>query len=134
MRTSYQGRALSVALASRLRSLPVKQGLPTARSANITAIDGKRRSRSNGKAFATKQVLQPEFDKLDRAFKNLGRAGGRGLSVKVTGTMPDLDVPVKPVEGTGELPTRKMFGCCSVVVRHHADAKPRFCITCGEEG
>lgn len=85
-----------------------------------------------GKAFAAKQVLQPEFDKLDRAFKSLGRGGGGMFSVKVTGEMPDLRVPSKPVERTEEMPQRTTSACCNATVRHDESAQPRFCIACGK--
>jgi hypothetical protein len=85
-----------------------------------------------GKAFAAKEVLQPELAKLDRAFKSLGRAGGPGLSVKVTGSMPDLKVPPKPVERTEEMPDRTSFACCGAVVRHAPVTRPGFCPACGE--
>lgn len=84
------------------------------------------------KAFAAKQVVQPHFDKLDRAFKSLGRAGGGGLSVKVTGKMPDLKVSPKPVERTEDMPQRTTSMCCNVTVRHDEDVRPRFCIACGK--
>lgn len=85
-----------------------------------------------GKAFAAKQVLQPEFDKLDRAFKSLGRSGGGMFSVKVTGKMPDLNVPSKPVERTEDMPQRTTSSCCNVTVRHDDSVEPQFCITCGK--
>lgn len=81
-----------------------------------------------GKAYAARQVLQPEFDKLARAFKSLGRAGGM---VKVTGRMPDLNVPPKPVERTEDMPKRTTSACCNATVRHDEDVHPRFCIACG---
>lgn len=85
-----------------------------------------------GKAFAAKQVVQPHFDKLDRALKGLGRAGGGGLSVKVTGKMPDLKVPPKPTERVEELPQRTTFACCDVTLRHDDAMPPSFCIACGK--
>ncbi len=85
-----------------------------------------------GKALATKEVLQPELAKLDRAFKDLGRAGGPGFSVKVTGSMPDLSVPPKPVERTEEMPDRTSFACCGTAVRHDAATHAKFCPSCGE--
>lgn len=83
------------------------------------------------KAFAAKKVLQPELAKLDRAFRNLGSDSG-GL-VKVTGKMSELRVPPKPVEQTEDLPLRALFKCCNQVVRHGAQAIPRFCIACQTE-
>lgn len=84
-----------------------------------------------GKALAAKSVLQPELMKLDRAFKSLQRAGGSGLSVKVTGRMPDLRVPRKPIERTEEMPNRTVFECCGTVVRHAATTHPSACPACG---
>ncbi len=81
-----------------------------------------------GKAYATKQVLEPQFAKLDRAFKSLGRGGGM---VKVTGKMPDLKVPPKPVEQTEDMPQRTTSACCNATVRHDENVQPRFCIACG---
>lgn len=83
------------------------------------------------KAFAAKQVLEPELAKLDQAFRNLGSATG-GM-VKVTGKMSELRVPPKPVEQTDDLQYRALFHCCSQVVRHGPQTIPRYCIACGTE-
>jgi hypothetical protein len=83
-----------------------------------------------GKAFVAKEVLQPEFDKLDRAFKGFGRSGG-GM-IKVTGKMPDQNVPSKPVARNEEMPHRITFACCNATVRHDEAVQPHCCITCGK--
>jgi hypothetical protein len=82
-----------------------------------------------GKAFAARKVLQPHLDKLDQAFRNLGRAGGG--TVRVTGKKPSVDVPPKPVERDSDMPQRFTLTCCGKTIRHEATAQPRYCAICG---
>jgi hypothetical protein len=85
-----------------------------------------------GGAYATREVVQPHFDKLDRSLRDLERAGGRHLRVRVSGHMPRLDVPAKPVEGEDDMPECTIFTCCTEVVRHASENEPAFCPICGE--
>jgi len=84
-----------------------------------------------GKAFAARQVVKPHFDRIDQSFRDLERAGGRHIKVKVTGKMPDLKVPPKPPERVSDLPERSTFACCGETILHDTATVPRHCVICG---
>jgi hypothetical protein len=83
------------------------------------------------KAYVMHKELGPAVDKVTRAFKNLGRAGGSLFKVTVSGSGPKFPRPHKPIEHASELPTRTTFTCCGETIRHDAALPPRFCVICG---
>lgn len=81
-------------------------------------------------AVATRDVLGPQLDKLDRAFRRLG--SGSGGMIRVTGRVERPRVPPTPQERDEEMPTTVTFACCGETIRHDPATRPTYCIICGK--
>jgi hypothetical protein len=81
-------------------------------------------------AVATHNVLGPELDKLDRAFRRMGSDSG-GV-IRVTGRVEKPRVPPTPEESDDEMPVTATFACCGETIRHEPANRPTYCVICGK--
>ena len=72
------------------------------------------------------KFVEPELQRIDDAFENLGSVGG----VTVTGERDRLQSGPTPVETEDDMASTTTSACCSFTVRHETNQRVGFCGAC----